>query len=188
MKIYYIDVENVNWFGVNYLLHHEKFEVPGDKIHLFLNSQQGASNLPFDVFDIVTSLGIKCINTVINKTGKNYLDFHLTSTIAFDIGRSFANRVEYIIVSNDKGFDAIVDFWNDPCRKNTTVDVKRMSVPNSTAHLTIMEADKISDERTIIQNILASTSNKSEIHNTLVQKFGAEKGHLIYTSLKDTIN
>lgn len=52
---------------------------------------------------------------------KNALDFQLASYLGFLIGKCDNENVVYHIVSNDKGFDCICDFW-----RSKGIDVERV--------------------------------------------------------------
>ncbi|MCR5099541.1 MAG: hypothetical protein K6B14_11440 [Lachnospiraceae bacterium] len=103
MSIYLIDYENVNESGLEGV----KALKSDDQVHIFYSDQ--IKTIPFErSIELSQSRArIEFIQT--RKTAKNYLDFQLTTYLGFLIGKG--EKGEVVVVSNDKGFDSVVDFW-----------------------------------------------------------------------------
>ncbi len=103
MSIYLIDYENVNESGLEGI----KELKSDDQVHIFYSDQ--IKTIPFErSIELSQSRArIEFIQT--RKTAKNYLDFQLTTYLGFLIGKG--EKGEVVVVSNDKGFDSVVDFW-----------------------------------------------------------------------------
>ena len=130
--------------------------------------------------------------------GKNGLDFQLVSYLGYLIRT--APKSEYIIISNDTGYDAAVKFWSD--RK---VEVSR----RGKAELTMISEKKeelCEDIRRILMEILPESyrtnqflericstlrnydlTQLQQLHVALQKEFGAEAGVEIYRCLKPQI-
>lgn len=101
-KVYLVDTENVGSVWVKLLSNVPK----QDEIILFYTEHSPAVSYT----DLISLLDhtdrfefVKCY------TGRNGLDFQLVSYLGYML-RS-ASKTEYIIVSNDYGFDSVVKFW-----------------------------------------------------------------------------
>ncbi len=103
MSIYLIDYENVNESGLEGV----KSLKAEDQVHIFFSDQ--IKSIPFERSIELTQshAQIEFIRT--HKTAKNYLDFQLSTYLGYLIGKG--EKGEVIVVSADKGFDSVVDFW-----------------------------------------------------------------------------
>lgn len=106
--IYLIDTENVSsggFVGVEYLLNTEK-------IYYFYSARSYRPSYP----EIKRLRKAKCKIEIIESVtpGSNSLDFQIVTFLGNLIGKSKKHgEIEYIIVSNDTGFDAAVKFWKE---------------------------------------------------------------------------
>ena len=105
MSIYLIDYENVHEGGLSGV----KDLPEGDRVIVFYGDK--IKSISFDVH--VQMMNSKAVVEYIetHKTAKNYLDFQLGTYLGFLIGSG--SRGDLVIVSNDTGFDSVVDFWTD---------------------------------------------------------------------------
>lgn len=103
MSIYLIDYENVNESGLEGV----KSLKSDDQVHIFYSDQ--IKTIPFERSIELSQSRAKIEYIQTRKTAKNYLDFQLTTYLGFLIGKG--EKGEFIVVSNDKGFDSVVDFW-----------------------------------------------------------------------------
>jgi len=112
-KVYLVDTENVG------AIWKHLFQIAAniDDILLFYTE-----NTPFLSYnDLEYILSYKDRFTMIKcYTGNNALDFQLVSYVGFMM--KTGAKTQYIIVSNDTGYDAMIKFWTDRDRK-----VSRMS-------------------------------------------------------------
>ncbi len=73
--------------------------------------------------------------------GKNALDFQLVSWLGYEIAQGSSDH--FVIISNDTGFDAVVDFW-----QKRGVDVtRRRSLKKAKLRLQQLQAEKAAAER-----------------------------------------
>lgn len=190
-KIFLIDTENVNTTWKWLLTSITKL----DNIILFYT--ENSPGIPYsDLKDILNAQ--KTIEMISCFTGKNGLDFQLVSYLGFLI--KTAPKTEYIIVSNDSGYEAVIKFW-----KESGIKVSRLTVPQITKkvqnqlepenlqrvktifHESLNEIPEI-DEQFLIE-IFTNTSIKKLqlIYGQLVKKYGQEKGRTVYQSLKQQL-
>jgi len=104
MAVYLIDYENVHYAGWEGIEHLTK----EDEVILFYS--ENASTIPMDLHIKVATSGARLRYIHVEKTGKNYLDFQLSALSGYLVAES--GQEEFVVVSKDTGFNAIVDFWN----------------------------------------------------------------------------
>ncbi len=107
-RVYLVDTENVNSTWKELLPEITK----NDRMILFYTA-----NSPHVSY---TDLGFiiqypDCFELMECYTGNNGLDFQLVSYLGYLL--KTAAKTEYIIVSNDTGYDAVIHFWTDRERK-----------------------------------------------------------------------
>ncbi|MGN0298565.1 MAG: PIN domain-containing protein [Lachnospiraceae bacterium] len=103
-RVYLVDTENVNDLWVNLL---DRIDVE-DKIVVFYTN-----NSPHMCVEKVVRLmkfkRSSCISWIKCFEGSNALDFQLVTQLGAMIAKNQQN--EYVIVSNDNGFEAVVKYW-----------------------------------------------------------------------------
>ena len=128
--------------------------------------------------------------------GKNALDFQLSSYVGYLIGSS---NNDFCVVSNDNGFDAIVNFW----KNEKGITIKRQKSLGATANntaknseqknvggdieSTLNSADLSLDESQIkeVVKIVSSYKTKNAIHSNLQKHFkDSERASAIYKLIK----
>lgn len=112
-KVYLVDSENVGDLWVTHILALADEE---DEIIVFYT--QKSPHMGYDTIRKLLADGrevdfVKCVE------GKNALDFQLVTELGYRLG-SQKEECEYIMVTNDTGFDAVVQYW-----KNVGKQVKR---------------------------------------------------------------
>ena len=103
MGIYLVDYENVHNDGVSNIKNLKETD------HVVIFYGDSIRSIPFDTHvEMMTSRAkIEYIET--HKTAKNYLDFQLATYLGFLIGQGEKGPV--YLITNDTGYDSIVDFW-----------------------------------------------------------------------------
>ena len=104
MSIYYIDYENVHEKGLKGL------DGLSGKDTVCLLYSETAQSLTIDTMAGLTASGVNILYFKCMNTGKNYLDFQLSTVCGLMAGRK--EDTDFVIVSEDKGFASLVDFWN----------------------------------------------------------------------------
>ena len=104
MSVYLIDYENVHyagWEGIEKL-------TKEDEVILFYS--ENASTIPMELHIKVVNSGANLRYIHVAKTAKNYLDFQLSALSGYLVAQT--NQTEFVAVSKDTGYNAVVDFWN----------------------------------------------------------------------------
>ena len=105
MNLYLIDYENVTENGLS----HVKDLTADDRVILFYSSQ--IKNISFEKHVEIAQCPAAFEYIKISKTGKNYLDFQLSTYLGFLIGREPVEKI--YIITKDTGYDSIIDFWTE---------------------------------------------------------------------------
>ncbi len=120
MNYYLIDFENVSERGLT-----EVSYQPEDLIYLFYT--RNASKISLDVLADAESV-LKFIRVA---AGKQSLDMHLISYLGYLL-HEFGKGQRYVVVSNDAGFDHVIQFWRkrgyNVARRDIPVPVKPQAV------------------------------------------------------------
>lgn len=114
MKHYFIDFENVHSDGLNGI---EAIETGSDVRVLYSDN---CKNISLEVLEKATKNQV-VLSACKTMVGKNALDFQLATLLGYVIGSNKENNDEFIIVSKDTGFDAVVEFWKQQNIKITRI-------------------------------------------------------------------
>lgn len=199
MSIYLVDYENVNADGFRGV---EKLS-KNDSVYVFYTTN--AENLSFEIHKKLIESQAE-INYFAVSTGKNALDFQLTMFAGYLLGKGTTQNI--YIISNDKGFDADVAFY-DNYLISEGVDVVRHTSIAATyvtkekpSKVKIVKSDSANKQDSLynslcsllpgysscdvinISAVLLGTADKIEFHSELVARFKQEKGEKIYSALK----
>lgn len=120
MSIYLIDTENVQTRFTQLIPDLDQ----SDSIILFMIKDRHCISLHID--DIVEinkkNIDISIVDCFNGKAKKNALDFQLVSYLGYMISKQ--NKQRYVIVSNDSGFDPVVEFW----KSRLNIDIERIAI------------------------------------------------------------
>lgn len=198
MKHYFIDFENVHCDGFAGIE-----EIDKDVI-IYLLYTDTCKNISLDVLEKVIEKEIR-IKMYKTETGKNALDFQLSSLLGYTIKEHEGMEDEYFIISKDTGYDAVVEFWKhrdikifrahdisgnitaqEPVKKETSPDKKKKSADISKATKEeVLQYLAVKDYSDAILNIVNSFKTKSAISNGLNKMFkDGKKSSAIYKKLK----
>lgn len=103
MAVYLIDFENVTSAGISGIQRLSK----EDKVYIFYTVN--ASNMSFAAHMNLLSSPAEVIYYNVTSGGKNALDFQLASFLGYLISNS--EDKDFYIISNDKGYDHVKNFW-----------------------------------------------------------------------------
>lgn len=103
--IYLVDYENVNLSG---MIGIENLEEK-DHVVVFLGNNTGAIPFEWHIRIMDSKAQVKYIKC--GKVSKNYLDFQLATFCGYIMAGLEHEKI--YVVSKDKGFDSIVDFWTE---------------------------------------------------------------------------
>ncbi len=105
MSVYLIDYENVHFGGL------EGVESLSSKDTVVIFYGNDASTLPMDLHVRIVESGAALQYMKIEKMAKNYLDFQLSAISGYLVATT--KQTDFVVVSNDKGFDSVLDLWNN---------------------------------------------------------------------------
>ena len=105
MKMYFVDYENINGKSLKPTLDISR----GDIVFIFYTN--ACRNISDSTIKLIGDKG-GFLKTFKVKNGvRNALDFQLSSYIGYIISKNFFANYKLIIVSGDKGYDVVCDFW-----------------------------------------------------------------------------
>ena len=123
MKAYLIDFENVNSKGLTGI---EKLGAD-DKVIIFYS--ENSDTLSFEMHRKVMSSTADIEYLKVRVGGKNALDFQLSSLLGYLLAKELYTHI--FIISGDKGFDRLHDFWNVSFADKNTCTVFRTQTIDS---------------------------------------------------------
>ena len=195
MKYYLVDYENVKTDGLKDLT-----GVKAEDVVILFYSDQ-CKNITLDIMDRMVKRNIKFSFCKVTTGVKNALDFQLSSHLGYLIGKD--KEAKYYIVSNDKGYDCLCEYWS---KKNITVEriifkgkesqgktsekketKKKSKVEESDIasleEITNLLSDK--DEPDVVLNIFNQYKTKQAICNGMSKHFkDSKRTSAIYKKLK----
>ncbi len=110
-KHYFIDSENVNDVWVEGIV-----QSLGQKDHIYIFYSENSTHMKSDSVRRLMELGADRVTWIRCYIGTNALDFQLV-TVLGAVASNGRSEDEFVIVSNDAGFDAVVSFWQDQGRE-----------------------------------------------------------------------
>lgn len=195
MKYYLVDYENVKTDGLKDLT-----GVKAEDVVILFYSDQ-CKNITLDIMDRMVKRNIKFSFCKVTTGVKNALDFQLSSHLGYLIGKD--KEAKYYIVSNDKGYDCLCEYWS---KQNITVEritfkgkesqgktsdkketKKKSKVEESDIasleEITNLLSDK--DEPDVVLNIFNQYKTKQAICNGMSKHFkDSKRTSAIYKKLK----
>jgi len=100
--IYFIDSENVNDNWIDTIPEIKK----SDEIKVFYTEK--STNVSYEKFSKIADGGAS-LNWIKCFTGQNALDFQLVTDLGYSVAKGVKDT--FVIISNDKGYDAVVNYW-----------------------------------------------------------------------------
>jgi outer membrane biosynthesis protein TonB len=164
MSVYLIDYENVHyagWEGIDKL-------TKEDEVILFYS--ENASTIPMELHIKVVNSGANLRYIHVAKTAKNYLDFQLSALSGYLVAQT--NQTEFVVVSKDTGFNAVVDFWNHQDFAGREVRFSRRE------QIAEVPAEKKAAPK--------KAANKTATHKTATKKIETKKTEPKKTEIKKT--
>lgn len=176
---FFVDYENVGptgFTGIENL-------TSDDKLFIFYNETN--CKMPFSLHKKLTTTNATIEYFDTKKTGKNFLDFQLSTYLGYIIAKS--PEKDFAIISQDQGFEIVMNFWND---KKINISLfnslakKEMHIKDQQL-ITILT--QYPDDVKSISDIIEKYKTKQGINNALVKQFGGEKTSTIYKLIKPLI-
>lgn len=157
MNYYLIDYENVGSEGIKALK-----DIKNKDMLIVFYSENSSQCLPLDILNEQTV----CRSIKVGVGTKNALDFQLSSYLGYLIGSDFESDVintEYIIVSNDGGYDCLCNYW-----KSFSIKVKRMPIAHNTLKsetVTLEELKSIVGKKDYSDELLNIINKHDALHD-----------------------
>ena len=174
--IFLIDFENVTengLFGIENLN-------ANDSINIFYS--ENVKNISLPMHQKLEQSKVDKKYYKINQTGKNALDFQLSTYLGYLVATK--TNQEFVIVSKDQGFNAVVNFWKSRNIKiNICFDLTQSSVDSLKKDI-ISCIPKYENDVEEIINIIQNYKSKQGINNALVKLYKSEKAGEIYKAIK----
>ena len=199
MNLIFVDYENVSIKGLNGI---ENLE---DDSIVYLFYSENTAHLPMTMVATLNSTKAE-MRYILTKVGKNALDFTLASVLGFVIKERFQEDTFYI-VSKDKGFDVLVDYWKGnkvtvkvitsltqiPAKKKTTKNTQTQSEADKlkqglTSKVGTLLKGETKDLKARVVDIIIKCKSKKAVQNSIKQIVKDKtKANNIYTKLTKLI-
>lgn len=195
MKYYLVDYENVKTDGLKDLT-----GVKAEDVVILFYSDQ-CKNITLDIMDRMVQRNIKFSFCKVTTGVKNALDFQLSSHLGYLIGKD--KEAKYYIVSNDKGYDCLCEYWSKQNiiveritfkgkeSQGKTSDKKETKKKSKVEESDIASLEEITnllsdkDEPDVVLNIFNQYKTKQAICNGMSKHFKDNKRtSAIYKKLK----
>ena len=184
---YLIDSENVGSTWADLLKKEEKSD-----FYIFVT--ENAKSLNFSLLKDLTDNQRHKINIIECEPGKNSLDFYLSSYLGYLIGTG--KHSSYTIVSQDNGFDHVIEYWKrngfDVTKVNTKPNKSRESRSGRTAKSQTVKKNENSETRIIVKKQPAEpaktenkTGNRKKGNNSVSKNETGNNKKLLQNLLKD---
>lgn len=159
-----------------------------DKIYIFYTDRCQKISI-----DQMASIQLATVEFIKTASGKNALDFQLGSCLGYLIAKDTEGKQKFIIVSNDSGYNCLVNFW-----KQRKINIKIQKgqpgiLSGKNAKLAEFEGKFKQEFPNIYQlrfkEVIQVFKRKEmcDIHNELVSKYGTN-GKSIYKLAKPYLN
>ena len=185
MSIFLIDYENVNVEGFNGLSNCTE----NDYIKIFYT--KGAETLTFGLHRRLSESKSKIEYYKVENGSKNALDFQLSSYLGYLISSN--PNEKYYIVSKDKGYEILTNFWQKYKNLNCQISlVSDLSLKNEQEEKNKLKQSikgalsdtNYSDLVNDIFVLIEKYKTKQGINNALVKAYESKKAGEIYKKIK----
>ena len=143
-----------------------------DKIYIVTNDRQ---KLSISVLAWFLARKIKIKIILLQSAHKDYAD----KIITFLMGKLSRKKDKIYIVSNDKFYDDVIDFFNKQDKNGGKFH--KLKFDFSRSHT----AQLIEENRDEIAILIRNSGSLSELHMKIISKFGSKNGAGVYKALKE---
>lgn len=185
MAYYLIDYENVKTHGLDGIsgLRAE------DTVCLFYS--ENADTLTFGLHRRLTEAKAQIQYHKVETGTKNALDFQLSSYLGYLIGENKNRQETFYIVTKDKGFSPLVNYWGKrDARVQIVVDITGRDAHKEADELTRQVDAVLKDKGAVptVVKIIQQYKTKQGINNALLKELKDNKrASEIYTAIKPLI-
>ena len=186
MNYYLVDYENVNKAGLNGVSKLSKDDV------VWIFYTENADSISFGLHKRLNESQATINYKKVQKGTKNALDFQLSSFLGYLIKENENTNYNYYIVSKDKGFNSLIEFWNKKISINLVINVAKENEQAKQDELikSVDELIKNPDDALIVARIIQKYKTKSGINNALMKEFPSknnQESSKIYNAIKPLI-
>lgn len=182
MSVYLVDFENVNGEGLSGI---ERLG-PDDVVTIFYS--KNASTISFEMHQALNESKAQIDYLKVVSGTKNALDFQLVSYLGYLM--ALKPDATYYLVTKDKGYNAVVDFWKD-AKKNVSLiaNLKKVTVEQENNEIRKVLKPCLPDrkDQDLVISYVDRYKTKMGLNNALQKKFDSKKGGEIYKVLKPFI-
>ena len=161
MSTYLIDFENVKSGGLAGIEHIRK----GDSVHLFWSARE--NKITIEMMELIRSSESEIVMHKAVTGERDALDHQLCSYLGFLAGGR--GETDFVIVSNDKAYDHLIEFWR---KMNDRIHIQRVSeisravetvhVPETAAETAQMRTDVTETETVRMEKATADKADKAD--------------------------
>ena len=155
-RLYLIDYENTSDTGLIGLSHLSK----SDELVIFFGSNN--NSISFNSLEMIHLAACHSTIEKCERSAKNYLDFRLVSYLGMRLGKEEFSSV--VIVSNDMGYDAVVEFWSEQgvtiCRQAAIDDSIKAPTAKKSSDKKPKIASKSADKKAPVKEKAAVKKSK----------------------------
>lgn len=182
MAIYLVDFENVNGEGLTGI---EKLG-KDDTVTIFYS--KNASTISFETHQALNESKAKIDYLKVVSGTKNALDFQLVSYLGYLM--AVQPNATYYLVTKDKGYNAVVDFWQGAKKKVSLIaNLKKVTVEQENNEIRKALKPCLPDrkDQDLVIKYVEKYKTKMGLNNALQKKFDSKRGGEIYKALKPFI-
>lgn len=193
MNYFLVDYENVNVAGLDGIT-----KLSEDDVVIIFYSEN-AEILTFGMHKKINESKAEIKFQKVAVPEKNALDFQLCSYLGFLIRDVMSNENIYYIVSNDKGYTVLPNYWkkkgfevkvvsnlkkdSDPVTQVVKPVEVKIIAPQTELEKVLSKILPNKTDIAEVEKIIKNSKTKCDVHNNLVAKF-QEKGKEFYQSIK----
>lgn len=190
---YLIDYENV----LNNGLKGAEYVSAKDSVHLFYSV-----NAPYARIRSLSFLHKAKLYYHNVPVGKQSLDMNLVAHLGYLSHKNKDRKVLYVIISKDKGFDRVIQYWKDEMgiviTRRECIEIKtEKDKPDEKSEMNLKVQKVLANAKTgndVINGVASIVSqnytlkkHKRVIYLTLLSKYGMKKGLQYYKLVKDLL-
>ncbi len=182
MTTYLVDYENVKSDGLNGIADLKKedkvnifYSVNADKITFALHKRMNESQATINFLKVDVG-------------HKNALDFQLVTYLGYLLAKD--DKEEYIIVSNDTGYNSVITFWKKKNYKVMLVtDLTKQNMVQKQSELldNVKKYIEEDEEAKLVTEYILKYKTKQGLNNAIVKVYGTTKGGKLYKAIKPLI-
>ena len=166
MKIYLIDFENVKSKGLTGIDSLTEY----DRVIIFYS--ENADTINFEMHQKVLISKAEVEYFKVHVGGKNALDFQLSTLLGYLVSKNYYSHI--FVISNDKSFDFLHDFWHGKYIAAPDCIVYRTKTIAQAINYAGGKKQVVIDEEDTDDNVFASQENKTEEAEEIQQNESAD--------------